>query len=160
MPVEFPSFNGEGDPRDALIKFLRALHDLLKELVETNRDSRNRPIFFEQLLTPMRRAWDEFERDRHFSAAESRILAEEGPVHDLVLAQLRNHGLYGQQLSFKLSVIHFFYNRYLSTGKGILKWVLDIIDDLLKSLLDAIGGGGAISEMKDFIKDSVDDADA
>jgi hypothetical protein len=34
--------------------------------------------------------------------------------------QLREHGLYGWQLAFKLAVIQFFYGRYLLIGKGIL----------------------------------------
>jgi hypothetical protein len=62
--------------------------------------------------------------------------------------QLREHGLYGWQLAFKLAVIQFFYGRYLLIGKGILKKLLGIIDDLLKSIFDAVGGAGAISDIK------------
>lgn len=61
---------------------------------------------------------------------------------------MREHGLYGWQLAFKLAVIQFFYGRYLLIGKGILKKLLGIIDDLLKSIFDAVGGAGAISEIK------------
>jgi len=38
-----------------------------------------------------------------------------------------------------------------------LKKPLGIIDDLLKSILDAVGRRGAISEIKHFIKDSIDE---
>ena len=72
----------------------------------------------------------------------------ESRIRNLKEDQLREHGLYGWQLAFKLAVIQFFYGRYLLIGKGILKKLLGIIDDLLKSILDAVGGGGAISEIK------------
>ena len=77
----------------------------------------------------------------HFTQVESRI-------RNLTEHQLREHGLCGWQLAFKLAVIRFFYGRYLLIGKGILKKLVGIIDDLLKSILDAVGGGGAISEIK------------
>ena len=37
---------------------------------------------------------------------------------------------------------------FLLIGTGILKKLLGIIDDLLKSIFDAVCGGGAISEIK------------
>ena len=150
MPVEFPAFSSDGDPRNTLVLFVRAVHDFLGEIVESNHDRFTRPLFWEELLPPMRGAWREVEEHRHFPEVESRI-------QRLTEAQFRDHGLYGQQLAFKLAVIRFFYGRYLSFGKGILKKLLDIIDDLLKSILDAIGSGGAISEIKDFIRDSIQD---
>ena len=39
-----------------------------------------------------------------------------------------------------IAVFQFFYGRYLLIGKGILKKLLGIIDDVLKSILDAVGG--------------------
>jgi hypothetical protein len=77
----------------------------------------------------------------HFTQVESRI-------RNLTEDQLREHGLYGWQLALKLAVAQFFYGRYLLIGTGILKKLLGIIDDLLKSILDAVGGAGAISEIK------------
>jgi hypothetical protein len=79
----------------------------------------------------------------------------ESRIRNLTKDQLREHGLYGRQVAFKLAVIRFFYGRYLLIGKGILKKPLGVIDDVLKSILDAVGDGGAISEIKDFIKDSI-----
>ena len=150
MPVEFPTFTGDSDPRETLVRFLQAVHDFLNEIVESNHDPRGLRLFFEELLGPMRQAWQEVEDGHHFQQVEDRI-------RELPEAKLRDHGLYGRQLTFKLAVIRFFHQRYLSYGKGILRRLLDIIDDLLKSILDAIGGGGAISEIKDFIKDSVEE---
>ena len=45
-------------------------------------------------------------------------------------------------------MIRFFYGRYLLIGKGILKKLLGIIDDLSKSILDAVGGGGPSPKSK------------
>lgn len=151
MPVEFPQFRvGDDDPHDTLRRFVMAVHDFLDELVESNRDPTGQTLFLEQLLDAMRRAWQEVRHDEHFPRAMNRI-------RELNEEQLRDHGLYGWQLTFKLAVIRLFHGRYLSVGKGILRKLLDIIDGLLKSILDAIGGHGAIAEIKDFIKDSVDE---
>ena len=150
MPVQFPEFRAGDDARKALISFLYAVHDFLDELVQSNRDLHGRPLFLEQLLDAMRQAWQEVNQQEHFPRVANGI----GNLSD---EQLHNHGLSGRQLTFKLSVIRFFHGRYLSAGKGILRKFLNIIDDLLKSVLEAVGAGGAISEIKDFIKDSVDE---
>jgi len=141
-------FSGEGDPRAILIAFVRQVQKFLHELVQSNRGPRGESLFHEQLLGPMRAAWAEVQP--HFPEVA-------GGIRDLTDEQIRNHGLGGQQLRFKLAVIRFFYGQYLSVGKGVLKKLIDIIDDLLKSILEAIGGGGAIAEIKDFIKDSVEE---
>ena len=151
MPVEFPEFSGyvHADPRPVLIKFLQQLRDFLDEIVTTDADSLgSQGLFLHPLLEDMRAAWTEARPN--FDGAIDRL-------SNLDLDRLRQHGLYGRQLRFKLAVIRFFYSRYLGVGRGILRKLIDIIDDLLKSLLDAMGTGGAISEIKDFIKDSLDD---
>ena len=38
MPVEFPAFGDDGDPRNTLVLFVRAVHDFLGEIVESNHD--------------------------------------------------------------------------------------------------------------------------
>ncbi len=149
MNVKFPRFSGKGDPRSTLVHFMWAVHKFLDELVRSNRDPTGRPLFWKQLLKPMRDAWREAEQNHYFSDVESRI-------RKLTSEKWREHGLYGRQLAFKLAVIRFFLTRYQSIGKSILRKLLNIIDDLLKSILEAVGGGGAISELKDFIKDSIE----
>ena len=47
----------------------------------------------------------------HFMQVESRI-------RNLIEHQLREHGLYGRQLAFKLAVIRILLRRYLLIGKG------------------------------------------
>ena len=72
--------------------------------------------------------------------AVKRIGLEAGPLSAWLHAGLKRAGFD--------TVIQFFYGRYLLIGKGILKKLLGIIDDLLKSIFDAVGGAGAISEIK------------
>ena len=57
-----------------------------------------------RLLGPMRETWRDVEDHGHFTQVESRIRI-------LTEDQLREHGLYGWQLAFKLAVIRFFYGR-------------------------------------------------
>jgi hypothetical protein len=151
MPVQFPEFRGsESDPRDALRRFVSTVREFLAEIIQSNQDPFGRPLFWQELLTPMRDAWDELKRNDNFGTVD-------GLIREISATGLGDHGLSGQQLAFKLAVIRVFHGRYLSIGKGILRKLLNIIDDLLKSILDAAGAGGAILEIKDFIKDSIDD---
>jgi hypothetical protein len=150
MPVEFPEFRAGDDAHDALKRFMMAVREFLDELVQKNQDEAGRHLFFEHLLDAMRDAWKEVNEHEHFPRVANRI-------GNLTEAQLRDHGLSGRQLTFKMAVIRLFHGRYLSVGKGILRRFLNIIDDLLKSVLEAVGAGGAIAEIKDFIKDSVDE---
>jgi len=64
----------------------------------------------EQFLGPMREAWRDVEDHGHFTQVESR--------RNLTEHQLREHGLYGRQLAFKLAVIRILLRRYLLIGKG------------------------------------------
>jgi hypothetical protein len=73
--VEFSGFRGDGDPRETLIRFVRALHDFLDEIVETNYDPLGRPLFWEQLLEPMHSAWREVNVNGHFTQVENGIRA-------------------------------------------------------------------------------------
>lgn len=153
MPVEFPQFSGGGDPTDTLDEFVKQVHDFLAEIVRSDRDPISAEPLFEQELVPaMRAAWDEVKRAGLFDDVGMRI-RDARPRPE---ATFGPHGLTGQQLRFKLAVIRFFHGRYIARGgRRLLKKLLDIIDDLLDSILEALGVEGAISEIKDFIKDSI-----
>jgi hypothetical protein len=84
-------------------------------------------------------AWRDVEDHGHFTQVESEF-------ESLTEHQLRTR--FVRAATFKLAVIRFSYERYLLIGKGILKKLLGIIDDRLKSILDAVGGGGPISEIR------------
>lgn len=148
MPLIVPVYDPAADPRPVLYQFVLSVRDFLDELVREGRDPTGTPLFVERLVEFMRPAWEEgrpiFER---LAVA----------IGDASLGRLQEHGLSGRQLHFKLEVIRYLNEQYLAIGKGILKKLLDAIDTLLKSIIKAAGLGDAAEELKDFIKDSIDD---
>jgi hypothetical protein len=105
-------------------------------------------LFHEGLRSNLQAAWEEVQP--LFSEVTTKIT-------NISDANIYDHGLGGAQLRFKLAVVRFFYERYRRVGTGVVKKLIDIIDTLLKSILEAIGGGGAIAEIKEFIKNSLED---
>jgi hypothetical protein len=148
MALTVPVYDPASDPRRILAHFVISVRDFIDELVRENRDPRGRPLFVEGLLEFMRPGWEEGR-----PIFESLAVA----ISDARLDRVQEHGLSGQQLRFKLEVIRYLNQRYLAIGKGILKKLLDAIDTLLKSIIKAAGLGDAAEELKDFIKDSIDD---
>ena len=150
MAVAFPLFSGDGDPRPILGIFLKELKKFLNELVSRGTDEQGSQLFIPPLREQMQEAWSEFVAENHIENATNSI-------SNLSDTAIQNNGLQGKQLQFKLAVINFFNQRYIAVGKSIIRKLIDMLDDLLRSILSAIGGGEAISEIKDFIKDSLDD---
>lgn len=70
--------------------------------------------------------------------------------------KLQKHGLFGPQLRFKLAVVHRWVARF-HEGNASLRQLLVRVDDLLKSILDLIGGGGALDEFKKGLEGSTSD---
>jgi hypothetical protein len=69
--------------------------------------------------------------------------------------QIFDHGLRGRQLSFKLQVVSFFADRFKQRGgPGLFRRLLDTLEGLLDSIIDAAGVGGAVKEYKDFVRNS------
>lgn len=143
MPVQFPQYAGVGDSRGVLAEYIHAIALFLDEIVRTGTDYQGRPLFDERLLPPMRAAWDET-RPR-FDIVAGRA-AEIGP------GAIEEHGLAGRQLQYKLAVVEHRNGIFRSLG-GVLGFrrVIETIDTLLKSILDAAGVGGGLAEIKDYI---------
>jgi hypothetical protein len=139
MPLIVPVYDPATDPRPVLYQFVISVRDFLDELVREGRDPAGTPLFVERLVEFMRPAWEEgrpiFER---LAVA----------ITDASLDRLREHGLSGRQLHFKLEVIRYLNEQYLAIGKGILKKLLDAIDTLLKSIIKAAGLSGSISRLR------------
>ena len=150
--VEFDEFVivDTDDDRERLIGFVRFVEALLAEIVRDGKDPQGRRLFFEPLLAPMHEAWETGRNE--FRALQAALL-------DLSAAAMDRHGLSRPQLTFKLSVVRHFSALFNSHGKRWLRRLLDVIDTLLKSILDAIGVGGAAGELKDMIRDSIDEED-
>lgn len=147
MPANFADLNPE-QPRRALRGFILAVHDFLDELVTTRVGPKGEQLFLPELVQDMSAAWS-IERQRFSIAAER--------AGEASLQALAEHGLTGAPLRFKLSVVRVLHARYLELGFPFLRKLIKAIDDLLSSVLSAIGVNGAITEIKDAIVNSVDD---
>jgi hypothetical protein len=148
MPVVFPTYGGAGNGRPSLHAFVIAVRDFLNELVTDNQDPSGQFLFAEELLPELRAAWHEIYQ-------EFQRIAE--ATHQISDAGIHEHGLYGAQLRFKLSVIRFLHRRYTDLGgRGPLRRLLGAINTLLKSILSAIGAGEGIKEIKDYIEHALE----
>jgi hypothetical protein len=143
--IAFPLYES-GDPRQTIRDFLRALQRFLDELVAMNADPFERQLFSDDLYGLVRDAWNESQV--HFRDA----IARSEQVSD---ADIYDHGLWGLQLRLKTMLVRRYYEAYLQIGAPVLRSFLDVIDDFLKSILSAIPGGEAVSEIKDAIKNSL-----
>ena len=92
-------------------------------------------------------------------------LVEQGHVERLLAAiettELENlglHGLTGQQLRFKLQTIHTRETRFrLIPWLWNLRRLIDTIDNLLDSIIKAVGAGDAVKELKDALFAATED---
>lgn len=143
MPVQFPQYAGVGDNRRVLAEYIHTIALFLDEIVRTGTDYQGGPLFDERLLPPMRAAWEEARPRFDYVAARA---AEIGP------GAIAEHGLAGRQLQYKLAVVEHRNGIFRSLG-GVLGFrrVIEAIDTLLKSILDAAGVGGGLAEIKDYI---------
>ena len=131
---------GDGDPREELRGFLLSVRDLLHALIQ---ESLGEEVFEEVLLDDLRSAWPDVQE--HFESA-LRLVA------DVRYADLHMHGLVGSQLRLKLSVVRFYYRRFLETARRALdlKKLLNPIDVVLNSVAAIIPPVAAIAEFKEM----------
>ena len=144
--IDTPSF----DERERIQQFLNDVRALLAAVIETGQDPRgNRLIRDPDVLREVRAAWAD---SRQYFEAAHRAVAE-APDQ-----RLREHGLYGNQIGAKFTVTGRHWTRFMNIGGGrLFRKLIDVIDDLLDSILQAIGASGAISEIKDLVKNATDD---
>lgn len=101
-----------------------------------------------ELYASFRKAWEELSNS--FTLADARQHIQEAKAEFLVKA-----GLFGAQLDLKLSVLKY---RMQQWGKALSKpvstiayKVLEAIDTVLDSLVQALGIGEALKEVKDVL---------
>jgi hypothetical protein len=71
---------------------------------------------------------------------------------------LQNHGLYGAQLRAKFNLVRSRITPLLRRHhKKKLLQLIDAMDTVLDSIIAATGMDGAIKEMKDLLRNSVDE---
>lgn len=147
MTSPFPN-----DDRDALKEFVTRTHTLLAEIV-AHGGPVGGPTFVPHDLQPvLREAWPSAAKD--LLALHARIAAASDQT-------LSVHGLTGPSLRFKLGVIQRAWNNF--AADKIIKWLrklLNAIDTLLESIIDALGPtGGAAKELKQALENLLDELD-
>ena len=144
---EFPtSAEFDHDDKALMQQFVGALWDLLIQLVERGTDDRDRLVFEEGLRILMLPALldtkPEFDRLG-------------GAIAEISPESIERHGLYGDPLRFKLAVVRHWYDAFRGVGGvGLLRRLLDALEGLLDSIIDAAGTGGAVKEIKEAIRNS------
>ncbi len=136
--------------RKDIFEFVVKVHDFLREII-------SKPIgeagllFIEPMLPELLAAWTEFTENFQIQKAEQLVFRTSAVT-------LQAHGLYGTQLRAKLSLVRFRFEQFSlhKTKKALLK-LIDAIDTLLSSILSATGIDEALKELKELLRDSVDD---
>ena len=147
MPANFADLDAD-DPRASVRGFILAVQDFLDELVTSRVSPQGKPLFWPELVDDMAAAWE---------AEKGRFAVAAAVAGDASVAALEEHGLTKAPLRFKLSVVRLLHARYLEFGAPFLRKLIKAIDDLLSSILAALGLNGAITEIKDAIVNSVND---
>ncbi len=164
---------GEND-KDRILNFVNELEKFLEEIIRT--DGGNNSYFISDLYPSMLSAW-EMQRN-HFRKIKAKIGA-------VSIENLERHGLLGSELEFKFSGINYLWSDFSSFTtlsdeeverkllplfwppmlirhprklylRWLLKTLLEAIDKVLPSILDAIGASGAVAEFKGFMESSID----
>lgn len=133
--------------KDTLRGFVNDTKAFIDELLSEKQSFRIVP----SLLATLRTAW----LSPTMAARFQQLLAQ---VNLLGSDQISNHGLGGIDLDAKIDVIKYLHSRFLLRGGShLLKRLIDAIDNLLESILDAAGFGSAIKELKDAVKEAIDE---
>ena len=93
-------------------------------------------------------AWVEFSKDMPLHRLLERI-------RSVSAIAFQEFGLWGAQLRYKLATIAHASDMAFAGLSGWKKKLLDLIDNLLDSILKAIGVGEALKELKDALTDSL-----
>jgi hypothetical protein len=158
--------------RAGLYEFLGLVYRLLDRLADDPRyrdpqgNGEQRLLFHEELVGPLRNGWAAFRNDWPVQRWQ-RLVAD---VSD---TSLEDHGLYGTQLQSKRAMVDYRMDVFSSAAAGNpppiapaiprgfvarqLVKLLEAIDRLLRSVLEAIGVGKALEEIKDTFLSAVND---
>src|SRR5947199_5221510 len=120
------------DDRARRVQFVEDVRLLLEDILKRDgKDHKGRQLLVAGLVKPLKDAWPDMK-----------------PYFDLAAEKIRNapadavtrHGLLGSVFAAKLSVVRYLWDNYLARGGGrLFIRLLDSIDSVLESLLDAAG---------------------
>ena len=124
--------------------FLTNLRDFLDELIKEKPNQ----FFASPLIKPMQDAWED--TSPRFDEVLSRLKDADDSI-------LKIHGLTSRELTFKLEIIEYLRQRFQTTAfkKKVLKRLLKALDNLLDSILAALGLPNPIKEIKDGVDASI-----
>jgi len=146
----FTEIAAAGNPgRDELMGFLYGTRRFLRFVLE------NTSFFgflWEHAPELQGLAWETFNRD----VTEGAGLELDRVIPVIPQVSLHAHGLVGRPLRFKIAVLNSIANQWesLRGQLSVREWfrkVVDAIDAILDSLIDAAGTGGIIKEFKDAL---------
>lgn len=153
--IQIPDPAGSESDKNKLVAFVGQLEALLSDIVRTGQDSVGRPFIIKELRRSMKKAWNGSSK---VDGAPARFEAVRKAINDADEATLATHGLVGPMLAFKLTVLHYWAERYNLLGG--FRWydkLLDMIDTLFDSILEALKLDGALKELKEFIRSAADE---
>ena len=155
MPI--PVFQLNADETDAQLReqFINYIEGLLTYIAENNaEDGLGQLVPDDTLTTRMQAAWNE---------TSPFFQAMRGTMGQISPSAVLLHGLYGDQLKFKLANVQFWSNQVslAEQNQRLDNWIASInslltsINTLLDSILAALGAGSAAKEIKDAIRDAI-----
>jgi hypothetical protein len=132
-----------------LVDFLLWVSEFFEQVAgETGKNGALSSLFVPSLITYLPDALVELHDDEIFRSA-IQVVEERNAL------TIRQHGLYGFQLRWKLSNINYWLAAFTANPvRRLLDRLLDAIDALLESILDGVPGGSAIIEMKEAIRNA------
>jgi hypothetical protein len=138
------------ESRKYLADFIFWLKDFFLEVEgNMNEMTDSGPLFEREQIEFFPHAFREVAGNGHFHRAHEMIFSASTQT-------IEDHGLYGNQLNWKLFNINFSFRRYLQgRSAALFEKLLTCIDTLLDSILSAIPLGSAIKELKEALLGSV-----
>jgi hypothetical protein len=143
--------NSAAEARDQMFSFIQEVHDIVGRTANEPYDQRGRLLVLEEMEGELKEAWQSFNEDFSWDRVKDAIYGAPDE-------HLQNHGLYGAQLRAKFNLVRSRIRRYFDgiTKKKLLQ-LIDAMDTVLDSIIAATGMDGAIKEMKDLLRNSVDE---
>ena len=158
MPIEIQLAaepEGETTPDEAkeyLVAFVYWLQGFFHQVVEFSDEvdeETGAPLFEDDQIRFLPDVLDEMKEEEHFDRLVELVKKIEN-------VSIREHGLHGLQLKWKLSNINFSLRRFIEQRTAAMfDRLLSSIDALLDSILGAVPGGSAVKELKEAIRNSV-----
>lgn len=154
MPIQNIQFdNQDNSPQERLANLVLMTQTALENFIY---EPETENVYYPGARELMQEAWPSV-------VARFEPYAEQ--VRNADIDVLTHHGLTGKELDFKFAAITLIGDRFwelyeeaaLPVLRRLVSKVLEVIDKVLKSLIEAVPGGGAISEYKDICESLISD---